>query len=235
MPSPSMYMQEGGFSQRNQRRNGTIFRDQHDRRYHAVIELKTGHPCGPLEPQFTAPLMPPLNYMRVGMSAERPYDVVIDYARWIADLRSEANEWRARGEKLARLVHGEKYDANAPFTRQVLEELGPPPQHVEPVIAARQGNKYVLGLTDRVDVRLYAMLQEDVATQTTPAEPDFSDVVESLDDEDGDDPVFEAMQTSADAAADARKKKDRDRKALKREQERMAAEAAHAAQNATAA
>lgn len=232
MATKSMYAPEG-WSQRNQRRS-QMFRDQHGRRYHAIIETKTGHPTGPIEPRFLAPLSTPQMYIELSKDPERPYDLSINYRQWEQDLRTAHTDWQRRGEKIARLVFGERYDPNAAFTRQVLEELGPPPQHVEPVIAARQGNKYVLGLTDRVDVRLYAMLQEDVATQTTPAEPDFSDVVESLDDED-DDPVLEAMQTSADAATEARKKKDRDRKALKREQERMAAEAAHAAQAADAA
>lgn len=220
-----MYLQAGGFSQRNQRTTGSIFIDQHGREYHAVTELKSGHPTGPLEPQFTAPLMPPMNYLRVGLDRRRPYDIKVDYDKWLSDLRAGWDEWKNRGDKLARLVHGERYIAGAPFTRQILEELGPSPQHLEPVIAAKQGNAYVLGLTDRVDVRLFALLQEDVQTRTVPAEPDFSQVVESNDEllEES----LDQVQSDADAELERRRATDRARKAAKREATRAAAREAN--------
>lgn len=226
-----MYLQAGGFSQRDQRRPGTIFIDQHGREYHATIELKTGHPTGPLEPLFQAPLMPPMNYIRVGMDRRRPYDVKVDYDAWLADLRTGWDEWKNRGDKLARLVHGEKYVAGAPFTRQIIEELGPSPQHVEPVLAAKQGNAYVLGQTTKVDVRLFALLQEDVQTRTVVTEPDFSQVVESLDDDTLDE--LEPIQNDADTELARRRKADRERKAAARTAARAAAkEARLAARNA---
>lgn len=211
MASQSMYLQADGFSQAKQRRNGTIFRDQHGRRYHAVVELKSGHPTGLIEPLFTAPLMPPQMYLRVGTNPERPYDLRIDYDRWVQDLRAAHAEYLDLARKLARKMYRDKYDAADPVTEEIVDIIGVRPQHVEPVIAAKQGNAYVLGLTDRVDVRLFALLEEDRVSQrrlTASDEPDFSQVVESVDeDEEDDEAAIRAQQK-----LDEQRAKDRDRK-----------------------
>lgn len=215
-----MYLQADGFSQRDQR-SEQMFTDQHGREYHASIEKKTMHPTGPIQPQFRAPLMPPMKYIELSKDRRRPYDLRINYDQWIADLRTGHTEWKRAGEQLAMKVHGDAYDPDRPFTRQVLEVIGPKPQHVEPVIAAKQGNAYVLGLTDRVDIRLAAMLEEDKPVLHIADEPDFSEVVESLDDDD-----LDALDDAEEKRKEAIREKDRQRKAAKREARRQAAEAA---------
>jgi hypothetical protein len=213
--TPSMYLQSEGFSQAKQRRTGTIFRDQHNRRYHAVIELKTGHPTGMIEPQFQAPLMPEQKYLKVGTNPERPYDLRIDYEAWLADLRTAHREYETQARQLARKMYREKYNAQDFLTEEVLDVIGPPPQHVEVVLAARQGNKYVLGLTDRVDIRLAAMLEEDkprfADIRTMEDEGDFSDVVEALDEG-----TANALEADTQRRRDQARERDRERKRRQR-------------------
>lgn len=228
-----MYLQADGFSQAKQRRSGTIFRDQHGRRYHAVVELKTGHPTGLIEPLFTAPLMPPQMYLSVGTNAERPYDLRIDYDRWIQDLRTAADDYITEARQLARKMYRDRYNAADPLTEEVVDIIGPRPQHVEPVIAAKQGNAYVLGLTDRVDVRLFGMLEEDRALRRehrASDEPDFSDVVESLDDAGEDAPQERtAQQKLEEQRTRDRERKRRQRDARKEKQQKKQENAATAA------
>jgi hypothetical protein len=178
--TPSPYLQEGGWSQAKQRRE-MMFRDQHGRRYHATIEIKSGHPCGPIAPQFQAPLATPMKYLGLSTDPERPYDLNIKYDAWLADLRTDRAEWEAECRKLARALYRDKYDPKDAFTAEVVSVVGAPPQHIEPVLAAKQGNRWVLGLTDRVDVRLFPLLEAERATTKTHEEPDFSEVVEEFD------------------------------------------------------
>jgi len=133
-------------SQRDFRRDQTMT-DQHGRQWHATIELKTGHPCGLVRPKFHAPLDVPQQYLNV--DKESPHRLIIAYDPWIASLR---NAWTERSSHLRSVglaVHGDKYNPDKP-SREQLEIVGPPPRPVEPVIAAKQGNKYVLGLTDKM-------------------------------------------------------------------------------------
>ena len=197
-----------------------MFTDQHGRVWHATIETKTMHPTGPIQPQFQAPLIPPQMYLRVGTNRMRPYDLVINYDQWIADLRKAREDWLEDGEQRSRLYHGEKYEPGTPFTSQILQMIGRPPQHVEPVIAAKQGNRYVLGLTNQVDVRLFALLEEERRTHAIVNEPDFSEVVTSLDD------VIEEEEETAERKLAELRARDRERKRVQREARKAAQSAA---------
>ncbi len=168
----------GDWSQRNQR-TSTDFTDQHGRKYHANIEVKSGDPVGLIEPLFRAPLMPHSHYL--SRVPRRPYDVVIDYDRWKADVRTAWAEWQQAGRQTGMKLHGSAYDPNKEFTGDILDIIGPAPQRLEPVLAAQQGNRWVLGLTDRVDLRLVPYFepeQIDPDYSDGPPEDDFSDLIE---------------------------------------------------------
>lgn len=216
--TPSKYAPEN-WSQRNQRRSGVIFHDQHGRRYHATIEIKTGHPTGPIEALFQAPLMPEQKYLRVGTDPERPYALEVNYTAWLTDLRTGHREYETEARKLARKMYRDRFDANDFLTEEVVDIIGPAPQHVEVVLAARQGNQYVLGLTDRVDVRLLAMIEEDrprfADVREMDDEGDFSDVVESLAVDEAD-----SLEEDARRRRDELKERDRERKRRQREARR---------------
>jgi hypothetical protein len=209
------------WSQRNQRREGgQFFRDQHGRRYHAEIELKTGHPCGPLVPQYRAPLVVPQQYLTLSNDPENPTKITVNYTKWEADARAARKDWEAEGRSRALKMYGDAYDPRKPFGQDVLDIIGPAPSAVEPIIAARQGNSWVLGLSDRIDLRLAKYFEpEQLDPQHRPEEPDFTDRPEQIDD-------LDMLDDDEDARKEKIRAQDRERKRLKREAQKNAATAA---------
>jgi hypothetical protein len=212
------------WSQRNQRREGgQFFRDQHGRRYHAEIELKTGHPCGPLVPQYRAPLVVPQQYLTLSNDPENPTLLTVNYVKWEADARGARKDWEQEGRSRALKMYGDAYDPRKPFGQDVLDIIGPAPSAVEPIIAARQGNSWVLGLSDRIDLRLAKYFEpEQLDPQFRPEEPDFRDGAEQVDQIDD----LDVLDDDEDARKEKIRAQDRERKRLKREAQKNAATAA---------
>lgn len=223
----SRYKQEGNFSQAKQRR-GQMFRDQHGRRYFASIEISTGDPCGLIEPQFHAPLAVPHMYLERSPDEMRPYDLIVNYARWEADIQTERATWEKEGRQRAMKLHGDAYDPTKPFSAQVLDIIGPPPQAIEPIIAARQGNSWVLGLSTKVDLRLASFFEPEQLDADFRArnEPDFRDLPQEEDSELAEDDELDAIEDDADSAAAETRRIERERKRRQREQKRRNAAAA---------
>lgn len=175
-----------------------FFLDQHGRRWGANIEINTGDPCGAWEPQFSAPLMPPPEYLRIGRDPNtRVSTMAIDYDAWIARFRSEDAEWVKQERKLMAQRHREKYSPAMPTDADVLDMLGPRPSiapdviggTVQPIVAAKAGNKWVLGLTTVRDPRVAKYFvqpdpeaEDDYATEYLPDE-DYGEVEEVFDPE----------------------------------------------------
>jgi hypothetical protein len=112
------------WSQRNQRREGgQFFRDQHGRRYHSEIELKTGHPCGPLVPQYRAPLVVPQQYLTLSNDPENPTLLTVNYVKWEADARGARRDWEQEGRARALKMYGDAYDPRKPFGQDDLDVL----------------------------------------------------------------------------------------------------------------
>lgn len=153
------------WSQRKQRADATFY-DQYGREYFGTVELKTGDVVGLMQPQFTAPLMPEQKYLE--RVPRKPYDLFWNIDRQIADIRGAREEWEKEGRTVARKLHGQAYDNTAEFGQDVLDIIGEPPQAIEPYIAARQGDKWVLGLSNKVNmkiVRFFTPEQLDVKVQ----------------------------------------------------------------------
>lgn len=170
----------GDWSQRKQRSEMT-FTDQHGRPYYGATELKTGDVVGLIEMLFQAPLMPPQKYLE--RVPKQPYTLYINYERWENDTREARRDWEREGRQLSRRIHGDAYDPSKPFSRDILDIIGEPPQAIEPIIAAKQGNKWVLGLTNRVDLRLVEYFEPEALDPEIRAsqEPDFRDEDDDLD------------------------------------------------------
>jgi hypothetical protein len=153
--SPYLQRTDSGqpWSQRKQRR-GQMFRDDHGRRWFAVTELLSGAPSGMIEHQFQAPLIPPQKYLELSRDPERPYDLHIAYERWIADTETDREEWHKNGRLVARRTPGVTWTEGDPFPTAVLDVIGPEPTPLEPILAAQQGNPWVLGKTTTPDRRL---------------------------------------------------------------------------------
>lgn len=171
----------GNWSQAHQRR-GQRFTDQHGRQYFAPIEIKTGEPCGLLGAMYSAPLPVPLMYLKRSKDQSRPYDLVIDYTQWLADTRAELADWKKRATAAAVRRYGEEFDPTAPWPADILELFPRPPIHEEPIIAARQGNSWVLGKTTKPDPRLTQYFAPELTDPDfhLKNEPDFRDMPDAL-------------------------------------------------------
>lgn len=131
------------------KRRGQRLVDQHGRPWFANIELKSGDPVGQIEPLFQAPLIPPQMFLRKSSDMNRPNDLEIQYARWIEDNASTRATRDAKGREVSRKMFNTEYDPTKPFSQTVLDMIGEEPDPIEPIIAASQGNRFVLGLSDR--------------------------------------------------------------------------------------
>ena len=126
-----------------------MYTDQHGRAWGAVIENKTGDPCGPLEPQFSAPLQADQKYITVN---SRQRKLEIRYPEIISDIENAQADWDKALRNYARQSYGDAAPAaiqNPPPA--LLDMVGPKPNGLgarEPWEAAMVGNKWILGLTD---------------------------------------------------------------------------------------
>jgi hypothetical protein len=146
-------------SQADQRK-GAKYTDQHGRKWWASIEIRTGDPCSPIEPSFTAPILPPQQYLR--LDQETPGKITVAYDDWERDLIVADTDWFKRCHAYGIKLYKDAFDTTRPFNVAILEEIGARP-HVPdlvtplgvepmpggaalPVQACKAGNLWALGL-----------------------------------------------------------------------------------------
>jgi hypothetical protein len=141
----------GKFSQASTRRPIVLY-DQHGREWTAQVGVKTGMPTGSITPNFRAPWYPDQQFLKV--NPDNSSELFIDYKSMLLrrsarmkDYHKGAIEW-ARDRKIA------APETLGEYTDQIKRGYGAPPKPIEPIAAAMQGNRYILGLTTRVDARL---------------------------------------------------------------------------------
>ena len=123
------------------------YQDQHGRWWGAPTENTTGDPCSVYEMQgWNAPLTPDDKYIK--LNADRR-GVTIDYARWINDLKQANADYQKLLRDTAHALYGDKaLEVIASPPPSLFDRIGyPPKQRIEPIVAAMQGNKWILGLT----------------------------------------------------------------------------------------
>lgn len=126
------------------KRSYAFYRDQHGRNWGAVIENRTGDPCGPMEPEFSAPLRVHDKYIKID---KRSRTIHIMYENVIRDLQERQREWHNELTKTAQEQYGPgAANAIANPPPHLLALVGPPPPPTEPYEAALAGNQWVLGL-----------------------------------------------------------------------------------------
>jgi hypothetical protein len=129
-------------------RISTYLTDIHGRRWFATMEKETMAPTGVIQPCFEAPLIPAPKYLKPG-GIKNPTHLGIDYDTAIADLEEKHKEWNRRLRLAAQKMYGEKAGEsieNPP--PELMHVVGEPPEPTEPLEAAREGNRWVLGFSD---------------------------------------------------------------------------------------
>lgn len=174
-------------SQADQRR-AVKYTDQHGRRWFAEVEKSTGQPCIPLQPEFVAPIVPPRKYVKT--DPEIPGRVVINYPAWIKDLQEADTAWWRDAQIVGAAEHKEHFNPNEPFSQTIINKMGERPRVPRcrtpimsnrgdaalPVVAASQGNAWILGLKgpQGQDPKMPAKLEPFFAKPVT-VYPEFAD------------------------------------------------------------
>lgn len=165
-----------GWSQARTRRPQK-YTDDHGRKWSASIELRSGDPTGVIQPNFRAPWYPDQSFLK--QDVDDRSKLHIDYEGMLRS-RLEAHEEyhrQAIEEATSRSWTISEKDGKPVYDQKLLQIIGPPPKAIEPVIAAMQGNSWILGFSDEVDERLVRFLpSRETRRQAQLANlPDFSD------------------------------------------------------------
>jgi hypothetical protein len=146
-------------------------------------------PVGTFVPSFTAPFdfIPPQKFLR--FDPRRPSEITINYDGWASEIRAAHADLRQEMVKLAtRLYKGEaaKYiESPTDEMRDMIFGGGKGPEPVEPIIAAKQGNGWILGLrafdaTKRGDELLKPFLDRWVEVRFRDVRMDDNGEVETI-------------------------------------------------------
>lgn len=181
-----MYGLTGSERDQAAQRRGATLTDDWGRAWSAVIDKRTGDPIGSITPQgWSAPWRPDQAYMRP--DPEDPRRLIIDLAQALRDAR-EAHEQYAEDWK--RAAAARNIDPNDQRNHGILlQVVGPLPKPWQPIKAALDGNKWILGFTTKPDPRLVPFL----TTKRQRAEASLEGL-ESF----ADDPEVEALEARLD-------------------------------------
>lgn len=133
--------------------------DQHGRRYSALLDKSNGTPVGqgPRPDGWRAPWMPGQEWFRYHEDESNPMRFRIDYDGMLND-RIAAHEQYEREWTDFAVVNG--WDPKDPdIAGRIIAKVGKRPLPLEIIVAAMQGNRYVLGLTETVDERVVPFLR----------------------------------------------------------------------------
>ena len=175
-----MSYQGDNWSQADLRRPA-IYQDQHGRKWSATVEKRSGYPVGMLQCMQRTPSgqMPPWlpDQRYFVFSSENQTHLTIDYPALLRERTQAQADYLKECASVATArdwpvpAKGEKVD------HRILAIVGKAPYPVEPVAAAMQGNRWILGLTDTVDPRLEPFVAVPTETEQLLADlPDFSDL-----------------------------------------------------------
>lgn len=167
-------MAEKEIPQWKRRRNHPMI-DQHGRPWECTIDFIANGPCSPINPKFSTPLDYPQKYLR--FQPEDSGRLKILYDEWINDLEVGWKDWDTRLYDDSIMLFGQAglkmYEDRAPA---LMRHTGPAPLPVDLVKGAKAGNKYMLGLTDKMPEWVKALMPSQQV-----AEPEFPDAEDEID------------------------------------------------------
>lgn len=168
---------EYGIGGQEERRTQMRPKDQHGREWWGTGEIgKRGvFPCGPMLPSgWSAPWRPDPKYYVV--NAENPLrEFTWDYDAMLRDTRQAHAEYHARAISESTLRGWPIPEKGGPYSAQILQLIGPAPKPVEPILAAKQGNSWILGFTKTPDPRLVRFVKRPDSATDVENEPFFGD------------------------------------------------------------
>lgn len=128
-------------------RNPHILYDQHGRQWSCSLEQKSGYPTGLISPLFQSPWRPPQNPAFFVINPDNISELYLDYGAMFAEAKASNATFHKRAVRAAS-KKGWPMPIRGQYTDDVIDALGAPPAPVEPIVAAYQGNRYILGQCD---------------------------------------------------------------------------------------
>lgn len=130
--------------------------DQYGRKWETTWDVIGKGPCAPINPAgFHDPLGTPQKFLRT--FPDEPGRLEVLHAEWVRERKEAMGDWTDRLHEEARRMSPETggtallgNDPPATCKPALLSMVGKPPQPYQPVEAAMMGNKYCLGLTDKM-------------------------------------------------------------------------------------
>lgn len=134
--------------------------DQHNRRHAAVLDKSNGIPVGrgPNPDGWRAPWMPGQEWYRYLEDDTNPMRFRIDYEGLLNERVAAHERYDAEWEAFATSNGWDPKDPDV--AGRIIAKVGMRPLPIELIVAAMQGNKYILGLTDVVDKRIVPFLNQ---------------------------------------------------------------------------
>jgi hypothetical protein len=171
-------------TQADRRQHATLM-DKEGRKWQAVIEKDTMHPCGVISPKGwreTTGCVVPDQYKTIPDLSD-PFALVIDYDKWIEDLEAAHRDYEDRMQTTAMAMDPENQggnlyrqgiDGSVYRSPSLVRIVGKPPAPIELVRAMRAGNKWSLGLINPATRRPWP--RPSWAEKFFPAEVTLEDV-----------------------------------------------------------
>lgn len=169
--------QESGWSQANLR-DYRYFTDDHDRRWGATTEKRSGGAVGKYKLLHRTP-----KGARVPWEPDQAFLIpkgdrlFIDYEGMLRARLEAHEEYFTRCVEEATSRSWQIPEKGEPIEKKLKLIVGEPPKPIEPIVAAMQGNSWILGKTDKVDARLVSFLPQRQSRQKAILAnlPDLSD------------------------------------------------------------
>ena len=135
-------------------RPGTCY-DQHHRPYAANFCKRSGFPVGLISPKgWRAPWMPDQTFFV--FREDEPTRFEINYRALLEQRLADHEQWASEFRQSA-LLRGWNPD-DPEKQANIMEIIGQKPLPIEPIVAAMQGNAWILGQSATVDPRLEPFL-----------------------------------------------------------------------------
>ena len=155
------------------RQHGVILRDQFQRRWETTVDTDSGGPCAPINPKGWVDILDtPPKFKRLVKDEDGRLSLEIAVDDWITDAEKAHEIYDQKLYSDAMMLFGaEGPKAYEDRTPALINYTGHPPRFVEPLLALRDGNSWILGKTAVPDKRLtkYFVKREKVR-------PSFKDI-----------------------------------------------------------
>lgn len=183
---------EQDLGQPSTRRAGRFTDTNHGRRWSAIIDKRSGGVIGKMQPLgWRAPWSPDQAFFR--FSEDEPNVFTIDYQAMLDSRLAAHEQWHAEFRSTAHKRGWNPDDAEK--LNSLIELIGPKPLPIEPIVAAMQGNSWILGLSQKVDARVESFLPKKVSR--------VAKALDALDFRDDEAPTVDAIDRYAEYEEDA--------------------------------